>query len=124
MLAYARRNLRLPLTTEDLAAVACLSPRQFARLFRAETGTSPAKAVEAFIRSGASRVPMSRGGANEQFDLIVERARAATGEVQLGKLIYAGLSGDARKLQLTGSACVLESASCGRGAPGFGGTSA
>lgn len=60
----------------------------------------PAKAVEAFIRSIASRVPMSRIGSNEQFDLIVERARAETGEVQLGKLIYAGLSGDARKLQL------------------------
>ena len=60
----------------------------------------PAKAVEAFIRSVASRVPMSRINSNEQFDLIVERARAATGEVQLGKLIYAGLSSDARKLQL------------------------
>lgn len=60
----------------------------------------PAKAVEAFIRSIASRVSMSRIGSNEQFDLIVERARAETGEVQLGKLIYAGLSGDARKLQL------------------------
>lgn len=46
VLAYARRNLQLPLTTEDLAAVACLSPRQFARLFRAETGVSPAKAIE------------------------------------------------------------------------------
>jgi len=60
----------------------------------------PAKAVEAFIRSIASRVPMSRINSDEQFDLIVERARAATGEVQLGKLIYAGLSSDARKLQL------------------------
>jgi transcriptional regulator GlxA family with amidase domain len=47
VLAYARRNLRHPLTTEDLAAVACLSPRQFTRAFRAETGVSPAKAVEA-----------------------------------------------------------------------------
>ncbi|AWI88048.1 GlxA family transcriptional regulator [Methylorubrum aminovorans] len=47
VLAYARQNLRLPLTTEDLAAVACLSPRQFTRAFRAETGVSPAKAVEA-----------------------------------------------------------------------------
>jgi murein DD-endopeptidase MepM/ murein hydrolase activator NlpD len=60
----------------------------------------PAKAVEAFIRSVAARVPMSRIGADEEFDLIVERARAATGEVQLGKLIYAGLVGDQRKLQL------------------------
>ncbi|MCJ2006785.1 GlxA family transcriptional regulator [Methylobacterium sp. J-092] len=46
VLAYARQNLQRPLITEDLAAVACLSPRQFARAFRAETGVSPAKAVE------------------------------------------------------------------------------
>lgn len=47
VLAYARQNLQRPLTTEDLAAVACLSTRQFTRAFRAETGVSPAKAVEA-----------------------------------------------------------------------------
>jgi transcriptional regulator GlxA family with amidase domain len=45
-LAYAKRNLRMPLDIEDLARVACLSPRQFTRVFRSETGTSPAKAVE------------------------------------------------------------------------------
>ena len=55
VLAYARQNLHLPLTTEDLAAVACLSPRQFTRLFRAETATSPAKAVEA-LRVEAARL--------------------------------------------------------------------
>lgn len=59
----------------------------------------PAKAVEAFIRSVASRVPMSRIGSDVQYDIMVERKRAATGEVQLGKLIYAGLAGDT-KLQL------------------------
>jgi transcriptional regulator GlxA family with amidase domain len=46
-LNYARQNLRDSLTIESLAQAACLSPRQFARLFRAETGTTPAKAVEA-----------------------------------------------------------------------------
>ncbi|URW75630.1 M23 family metallopeptidase [Sphingomonas donggukensis] len=60
----------------------------------------PAKAVEAFLRSVASRTPVSRIGSDQQFDVIVERARAATGEVQLGKLLYAGLSGDGSKLQL------------------------
>jgi len=45
-LAYAKRNLRIPLEIEDLARVACLSPRQFTRVFRSETGTSPAKALE------------------------------------------------------------------------------
>jgi murein DD-endopeptidase MepM/ murein hydrolase activator NlpD len=59
----------------------------------------PAKAVEAFLRSVASRMPVSRIGADVEYDMIVERARAATGEVQLGKLLYAGLKGDT-KLQL------------------------
>jgi transcriptional regulator GlxA family with amidase domain len=45
-LTYAKRNLRMPLDTEDLARAACLSPRQFTRVFRSETGTSPAKAIE------------------------------------------------------------------------------
>src|SRR6266851_1885040 len=45
-LTYAKRNLRMPLEIEDLARAACLSPRQFTRVFRSETGTSPAKAIE------------------------------------------------------------------------------
>jgi transcriptional regulator GlxA family with amidase domain len=45
-LSYAKRNLRMPLEIEDLARAACLSPRQFTRVFRSETGTSPAKAIE------------------------------------------------------------------------------
>jgi len=45
VLAFARSNLHAPLNVQDLARVACLSPRQFTRVFREETGTSPAKAV-------------------------------------------------------------------------------
>jgi transcriptional regulator GlxA family with amidase domain len=45
-LAYAKRNLASPLTVKQLANAAHLSPRQFSRAFRAETGQSPAKAVE------------------------------------------------------------------------------
>jgi transcriptional regulator GlxA family with amidase domain len=45
-LAYAKRNLDKPLTVGQLADAARLSPRQFSRVFRAETGQSPAKAVE------------------------------------------------------------------------------
>src|SRR5712671_5531388 len=43
-LAYAKRNLDQPLTVEQLAEAAHLSPRQFSRVFRTETGQSPAKA--------------------------------------------------------------------------------
>jgi transcriptional regulator GlxA family with amidase domain len=45
-LDYARRNLRSPLRVEQLAEAAHLSPRQFSRAFQAETGQSPAKAIE------------------------------------------------------------------------------
>ncbi|MBO9543429.1 GlxA family transcriptional regulator [Caulobacter sp.] len=45
-LAYARDNLHKPLSVPDLAEAAALSPRQFSRAFHAETGQSPAKAIE------------------------------------------------------------------------------
>jgi len=45
-LVYAKKNLHTPLSVEQLAEAAHLSPRQFSRAFRAETGQSPAKAVE------------------------------------------------------------------------------
>jgi len=46
VLAYARSNLGNALSVEELAEAARLSPRQFSRIFREETGQSPAKAVE------------------------------------------------------------------------------
>jgi transcriptional regulator GlxA family with amidase domain len=45
-LAFARENLQKPLTVPQLADAAHLSPRQFSRAFRAETGQSHAKAIE------------------------------------------------------------------------------
>jgi transcriptional regulator GlxA family with amidase domain len=54
-LAYAKRNLRSALSTEELAGVACLSPRQFTRVFREETGVSPGRAIEA-LRIEAARL--------------------------------------------------------------------
>lgn len=45
-LAYARAHLREKLSVEQLADVARISPRQFARQFAAETGETPARAVE------------------------------------------------------------------------------
>jgi transcriptional regulator GlxA family with amidase domain len=54
-LAYARRNLRTSLSVESLAREAGLGPRQFSRAFRAETGVSPAKAIES-LRLEAARL--------------------------------------------------------------------
>ena len=59
-LEYAKRNLRTPLSVEQLADAARLSPRQFSRAFHAETGQSPAKAVEN-LRVEAARVMMEQG---------------------------------------------------------------
>jgi len=54
-LEYARKNLRKPLTVDDLADAVHLSTRQLTRLFRAETGKSPAKAIEG-LRLEAARL--------------------------------------------------------------------
>ena len=59
-LAFARENLRLDLSVEQLAEAASLSPRQFSRSFRAETGQSPAKAIEA-LRVEAARQLIEAG---------------------------------------------------------------
>jgi transcriptional regulator GlxA family with amidase domain len=54
-LSYAERNLGSTLTVDKLAEVASLSPRQFSRAFQAETGQTPAKAVER-LRLEAARL--------------------------------------------------------------------
>jgi transcriptional regulator GlxA family with amidase domain len=58
-LTYAKSHLQSALTVEELAAAANLSPRQFSRTFRAETGQSPAKAVE-HLRVEAARLMMEQ----------------------------------------------------------------
>jgi len=46
LLDWARANLDQPLTVDNLANRAAMSPRNFARAFVAEIGVTPAKAVE------------------------------------------------------------------------------
>jgi transcriptional regulator GlxA family with amidase domain len=60
VLNHIRRNLNSRLSVEDLASVAALSPRQFGRAFHAETGQSPARAVEQ-LRLEAARFMMEAG---------------------------------------------------------------
>lgn len=59
-LAWAKGHLREDLSVEQLSEAAHLSPRQFSRLFRAETGQSPAKAVE-HLRIEAARLMLESG---------------------------------------------------------------
>lgn len=55
VLSYARKNLHRAVSVEELAESANLSPRQFSRVFTAETGQSPAKALEG-LRLEAARL--------------------------------------------------------------------
>ncbi|MBR0553308.1 M23 family metallopeptidase [Stakelama marina] len=72
-----------------------------ASLYRsARAAGVPASAVAAYIKSIANVVPMSSIVADDQFDIIVQRERAATGETQLGNLLYAGLDHGSRDVQL------------------------
>lgn len=59
-LVFARRNLHEALSVEQLAEAARLSPRQFSRVFRVETGQSPAKAIEN-LRLEAARLALEQG---------------------------------------------------------------
>jgi transcriptional regulator GlxA family with amidase domain len=60
VLTYARENLKAPLSVDELADVAHLSPRQFSRAFHSETGQTPAKAIEN-LRVEAARLMMEQG---------------------------------------------------------------
>ncbi|SNS82755.1 Peptidase family M23 [Sphingomonas laterariae] len=71
-------------------------------LYRAARAAgAPAKAVEAYIRAIGSRMSIGRDvGSDDRFDIIVEHRRAETGEVEVGKLLYAGLNQGRRQTRL------------------------
>ena len=61
----------------------------------------PAKALESYIRAIGSKLSFERDiDSAAQFDVIVEQARAETGEVEYGKLLYAGMTRGQRQTQL------------------------
>ena len=60
LLAWTRERLSEPLSVERLADRVGMSPRHFARAFVAETGTTPAKAVER-MRLEVARERIERG---------------------------------------------------------------
>lgn len=64
---WMRANLRTRLNIEDLAGKMAMSTRNFARLFRHETGLTPAKAVE-HMRLDAARLLLEHG--NEPVDAV------------------------------------------------------
>ncbi|RTL53161.1 MAG: GlxA family transcriptional regulator [Rhodocyclaceae bacterium] len=71
VLCYAREHLSEDLTVERLAQVACLSLRQFNRVFLNTTGMTPAKAIER-LRLDVVRARIEEG--QEPFDRIARGA--------------------------------------------------
>lgn len=67
----------------------------------ARAAGAPARVVESYIKALATRLSIGRDvGAADTFDLIVEQERAATGEVRLGDLLFAGIDQGRRQVQL------------------------
>lgn len=67
----------------------------------ARAAGAPAKAVEAYIRAIAGRLSIgSDVHPDNVFDITLKQERAATGEVRLGEILYAGLDRGDRKLEL------------------------
>ncbi len=63
LIDWMRAHVAEPLTVERLADRAAMSPRHFARVFTADMGTTPAKAVERF-RLEAARTAVEGSGAS------------------------------------------------------------
>jgi len=58
----------------------------------ARAAGAPAGAVQQYLRALGTEIDLDRGIASgDEFDLIVEYKRAATGEVETGKLLYAAI---------------------------------
>lgn len=71
LLRWAGERLQTPLSVEDLAEQAAMSPRNFARAFRRETGVTPAKAIER-LRLDHARAQIEAGAPS--VEMIAERS--------------------------------------------------
>ena len=61
----------------------------------------PTRIAADYLKALASRVSLGGGvSPADRFDIIVEQRRAATGEVELGNILFAGLDQGRRKVQL------------------------
>lgn len=67
----------------------------------ARAAGAPARVVEAYIKALATRMSIGRDvAAADSFDIVAEQERAATGEVRIGALQFAGLDQGRRKVRL------------------------
>jgi transcriptional regulator GlxA family with amidase domain len=77
LIAWLASNLHRPVSVEAMAERACLSPRQFARIFRGETGLTPARFLEQ-MRVEAARQRLE--GGRDGLAAVVERCGFGTEE--------------------------------------------
>ena len=107
VLTYARRNLAGRLSVDELADIAHLSPRQFSRAFQAETGQTPARAIETLRLEGARTLMEDT---NHSLDVVAQQ----TGFGDRGRLRRAFLRAYGQLPQVIrqsrGYACVQEGA--------------
>src|SRR5688572_2042104 len=105
-LSVARADGRLVLTRTPIAVDDTplrIQGRIGSSLYRsARAAGAPAKAVEAYIRAVAGQTSISSLTQDDRFDIILEHRRAATGEAETGRLLYAGLDrgGSGKDLKL------------------------
>lgn len=72
-----------------------------ASLYRsARAAGVPARVVETYIKAIAAQLPMGQLASDDRFDIVADQARAATGEVEVGQLQYAGLAHGRRTVRL------------------------
>jgi murein DD-endopeptidase MepM/ murein hydrolase activator NlpD len=62
----------------------------------ARAAGAPANAIQDYLKVIAGRTSLSSIRASDEFDIIVEYKRAETGEVKVGKLLYAGVERDGK----------------------------
>jgi murein DD-endopeptidase MepM/ murein hydrolase activator NlpD len=62
----------------------------------ARAAGAPASAVQEYLRTLDGEMDLDNISAGDEFDIILDYKRAGTGEVQAGKLIYAGLIRDGK----------------------------
>ena len=103
-LAFARRNLHEPLSVERLAEAARLSPRQFSRVFHAETGQSPAQAVEN-IRPETARLMLEQG--RQPVEEVARNSGFGDRERMRGAFLRAWANAPGDPQRLTPARCVL-----------------
>lgn len=62
----------------------------------ARAAGAPADAIQAYLKVIAGRASLKSIRPTDEFDIIIDYARAETGEVKVGKLLYAGVERDGK----------------------------